>query len=100
MNLGTAQISDFEPLLQETFRADLAGQTFELMLAEAQSASDRRGMLGMRAPFSLLFQGPPGMAFTQGVFPLTHAQTGTLEIFLVPVAHDAEGRTMLQAVFG
>lgn len=100
MDLATVQVSDFEPLLDQTFRADLAGQVFNLTLVEAQAARHRRNKPGARAPFALLFQGPVDVDFTQGVFPLTHESLGTLEIFLVPVDREDDGRIVLQAVFG
>ena len=99
MDLATVQASDFEPLLGQTFRADLGGQSFELTLAEAQTSRHQRREPGVRPSFSLLFHGPVDVSFTQGVFPLTHESLGTLEIFLVPVAREDDGRVALQAVF-
>ena len=41
--------------------------------------------------FSLLFHGPQSPFMPQSIYKLQHAELGTLEIFLVPVARDQDG---------
>lgn len=50
-------------------------------------------------PFSLVFTGPAGVAFRQGVYPLEHDKLGRLDVFLVPVQPEADGLPRLEAVF-
>lgn len=52
----------------------------------------------LRAPFSLLFRGPPEPILPQAIYALEHATLGVSEIFLVPLAPDADG-TRYEAVF-
>ena len=53
---------------------------------------------GMRQPFSLIFEGTPGVVLPQHIYTLTHAQMGTLDIFLVPIGATPTA-TQYQAVF-
>lgn len=51
-----------------------------------------------REPFSLLFRAPRQPPLPQQIYPLDHDELGTLELFLVPVGEDDEGR-YYEAVF-
>jgi len=53
---------------------------------------------GMRQPFSLIFSGTPGVVLPQQIYTLTHAEMGTLEIFLVPIGA-TPAATQYQAIF-
>jgi hypothetical protein len=54
---------------------------------------------GSRAePFSLVFSAPPPV-LEQRTYPLRHGTLGTLDIFLVPIGLDADGRVRYEAVF-
>ena len=53
---------------------------------------------GLRAPFSIVFRGPADRALGQGMYRLGHAAIGSFELFLVPIAPDADGRRY-EAVF-
>ena len=50
-------------------------------------------------PFALTFTGPPDRALRQQTYRLAHPVLGELEIFLVPIGPDAEGRLTYEAVF-
>jgi hypothetical protein len=41
--------------------------------------------------FSLIFRGPLEQPLEQGLCPLTHEEMGSEEMFLVPVAREADG---------
>jgi hypothetical protein len=69
-----------------------------LVLTAAEPARGPAGRPGERRPFSLLFQGPPGVVLPQGSYRLEHVALGTLEIFIVPIGADAAG-TRYEAVF-
>jgi hypothetical protein len=51
-----------------------------------------------RAPFSILFRGPAEPMLPQRIYRLQHEAIGTLEIFIVPVARDADG-VRYEAIF-
>ena len=51
-----------------------------------------------RLPFALEFDGPPEVPLPQHIYPLTHPEMGSLEIFLVPVGANADKR-MYEAIF-
>ncbi len=48
--------------------------------------------------FSVLFRGPLDQSFGQGMLPVCHARMGQAELFLVPVAREADGMRY-EAVF-
>lgn len=91
------ELPTFEPLLRQRFGLRVGDRAVELVLVEATSlgAAPRPAL---RAPFSLIFDGPHAPAFEQGTYELTHDAIGTQAIFLVPVARDAD-RTAYQAIF-
>lgn len=99
----------FESLTEAEFRRNI-GQKFELQLdplpslefelidVRAAGPPPPRG-IGRPDPFSIVFRGPLEPQLSQGTYRLVHTELGTLELFLVPVSPDAEGR-YYEAVFG
>ncbi len=67
-------------------------------LVEASALPAHPGAI--RAPFSLLFEGPAQPLLPQAIYGLAHATLGAapLDIFLVPVARSAAGMRY-EAVF-
>jgi hypothetical protein len=53
---------------------------------------------GARRTFSVVFRGPRGLRLMQRTYRLRHDEMGTIEIFLVPIAPDAQG-PLYEAVF-
>lgn len=43
------------------------------------------------APFSLILRGPAAPLLPQGTYALRHPRLGPIELFLVPIARDAQG---------
>ncbi len=82
----------------EPFRLRVAeGEVLDLRLAEAISLGEPYGA-DHRAPFSIVFSGPPQPIVGQRIYPLDHDELGTLELFLVPIRPDAAG-ARYEAVF-
>jgi hypothetical protein len=52
-----------------------------------------------RAPFSLLFHGPPTPILPQRIYQVEHGAIGAFELFLVPLGPDRAGMRY-EAVFG
>ncbi len=97
MDLEDLTLAMFEPLVGETFALDAgAGEPLELVLAAAAPAGEQPGG---RAPFSLLFHGPPQPLLPQAIYRLEHTALGALEIFIVPLGQDAQV-TRYEAIFG
>jgi len=97
--LETLTADDFAPHADAVFmlRTD-AGDELPLTLVEIRKLG-RPGAMGKgRQPFALEFDGPPDIPLPQRIYPLTHPEMGTLEIFLVPVGANAE-RRLYEAIF-
>jgi hypothetical protein len=88
IDLATVTADTFAPRLQSGFRLRTGAAEIELTLAEV-----RRHGHAVRAggAFSLLFVASSGPALPQAVHAMTHADLGTLEIFLVPVGPSSGG---------
>lgn len=102
IDLADVTLETFVPLVGSTFElsafdAEGAEHLLALELREAEAWPAPPGDRG-RAPFTLLFVGPADKHVGQGTHPLSHRELGKLEIFIVPVARDADG-TRYQAVF-
>ena len=75
--------------------------TVDARLIEATPSSAASASLppnGRRAPFSLVFQGPGSPVLPQRIYRLEHPELGALDVFLVPIGHDAGGMRY-EAVF-
>ena len=53
---------------------------------------------GFRQPFSLIFAGPIDPVLAEGIHTLSNSATGSLDIYLIPVASMGE-RQSYQAIF-
>jgi hypothetical protein len=113
-DLATLTVESFDGLTGEPFlvvRADAAaagvapahgggGQAdtpAQLTLAEVERLGAPNAP-GMRAPFSLIFTGPPAPILAQGIRVLRHPRLGALELFLVSLGPGPDG-ARYQAIF-
>ncbi|ADB51025.1 DUF6916 family protein [Conexibacter woesei] len=102
-------MTDLQTLTVERFAATIGepyaieqpegAPPIELVLAETEA----RGPAPAdgdepRQPFALVFSGPAEPQLAQQIVPLRHAALGRLEIFIVPIAVDADG-ARYEAVF-
>lgn len=95
MDLTTASITDFNPLLEQTFTAqDAADLTLTLVRVDALTQQPD----SPRQPFALVFRADGGQLLEQRIYQLHHSSTGTLTIFLVPIEQTAEA-SFYEAVF-
>jgi hypothetical protein len=95
-DLASLTAADFDAAAGSVF--ELVGREsvlLELRLTEVVRLRERPGH---RQPFSLLFRGPLSPVAEQDTHRLVHAELGELEIFLGPIAADADGVTY-EAVF-
>ena len=83
LDLATVALETFVPLLDTAFtHATQPAWVLTLVKAEAVGRAPEDAP---RAPFALVFDGPPGGP--QGTWPLTHPTLGAMHVFLVPVNH-------------
>ena len=96
VDLRTASAETFEPVVTSEFRSGEPAAS--LVLAEVvrhpvQPHAPRP------EPFSLVFTGSSNVRLAQGTYRLGHPDLGELEIFLVPIGHNAQGGFLYEAVF-
>jgi hypothetical protein len=98
IDLGAVTAADFEALSDREFaRVVREGEPpVSLTLVEVRAGRPRPDG---RDPFVLTFTGPAHLTLDQGIHPLTHSTMGRLDLFVVPVAAEAEAVTY-EAVFG
>ncbi|MCU7916917.1 MAG: hypothetical protein KZQ88_15650 [Candidatus Thiodiazotropha sp. (ex Dulcina madagascariensis)] len=77
-------ISDFQPLVNQSFKIVFSDQELPLMLIDVESVG-KPYKEGARQPFSLMFvaDATDGV-LRQGVYPVEHATLGKKDIFLIP----------------
>jgi hypothetical protein len=97
-DLANVTVDDFAAHVGEVFATEFsdAGR-FELVLAEATPRPGQGGP-GAREPFVLHFHGPAEPVIAQRIYHLVNDGMGALDIFIVPIAQDAEKATY-EAVF-
>lgn len=88
----------FEPHRGTVFGISVNDQRDELTLSDVQVLPEVKGY--QRRPFTLIFTGARNDAVFDGhIYPLEHAEMGTVEIFLAPLARNQDGTFQYQAVF-
>ena len=86
--------------------AEFVDQDFEIILKDAAPLNVRLvavrslgvARAGGREPFALEFRGDTSLRLPQHIYAVSHAQLGTMEIFLVQIAADSTG-AYFEAVF-
>ena len=91
--LETFTVDTFMPYLGEDFGAGVGGETtLTLTLEQATPLGAATAPPeARRAPFSLVFLGPPTPILPQQIYRLTHQTIGTFELFLVPIGRTQPG---------
>jgi uncharacterized protein DUF6916 len=88
-------VETFTPHVGSEFKAAVdGGKSLALALVEVQPGPSSPQVL----QFSLVFRGPLEPVLPQRVVQLQHPRLGELDLFLVPIAKEAQG-IMYQAVF-
>lgn len=99
--MDTPALKQFADCVGSIFILDHDGsQSTDLVLVSAtrMASAEASQTNDPNRPFSLLFRGPKGRPFDQGIQVLDHRELGRLEIFLVPMQPDDEG-PLYEAVF-
>jgi hypothetical protein len=94
-------VATFAPHLGEAFSVRATEQVaLTLTLSEATALGPAPSADGpRRAPFSLLFHGPPTPILPQRIYHLEHPAIGAFDLFLVPLGPDRAGMRY-EAIFG
>jgi len=95
LDLAKVQCADFAACVNQDFEITTNANPLILRLFEArsQTAPDDG-----RDPFTLTFKGPAPLRLPQGIYRMSNAQLGEMEIFLVQIAAD-EASSTFEAVF-
>src|SRR5262245_51924381 len=97
--LESFTLATFAGRLGETFRVQgVAEAPLALELIEATDLSSGSQPPGRRAPFSIVFRGPPAPCLPQQIHHLEHDAIGAFDLFVVPIGPDAQGM-QYEAVF-
>ena len=96
LDLAKVQCADFSPCVNQDFEIATTGIPLVLQLFEARPREALPGI--MREPFTLTFRGPPPLRLPQGIYKMSNATIGEMEIFLVQIAADETSSTF-EAVF-
>jgi len=92
MNERTFVFEDFSDKVEQVFvLADPDVPAIPLTLAQAEPLSSKFSMPGSRPPFSLTFVARDPRVLPQRIYRVEHNGLGALDLFLVPLAKDADG---------
>ncbi|MEO7717699.1 MAG: hypothetical protein ABIY70_15985 [Capsulimonas sp.] len=96
LSLSQITAASFTPLIGDTFTLPFDdAQTVDVVLSDVRPM---RGPEGQREPFALTFLGAPGVVLPQRIYRFTHPETATMDIFIVPLAANAQSTTY-EAIF-
>ena len=96
LDLAKVQCTDFAACVNQEFEIATSAGPLVLNLFEARPRDRVPG--AMRDPFTLTFRGPAPLRLPQGIYRMSNAQLGEMEIFLVQIAADQDSSTF-EAVF-
>jgi len=96
----TLRLEDFEPLLGQTFslRAP-AGQEIATRLDHCRELGGQTVAEAVRRPFAVVFTTETRDVVPQQTVTVENETLGSLEIFVVPVGPDVQGRMQYEAIF-
>jgi hypothetical protein len=97
LDLATVRLEQFAACLDQDFEIVFPDGILAVKLSEAkQWGPDQPPPI--RQPFTLTFRVGRNLQLPQGTYKMRHAKLGEMEIFIVPIAADANNST-LEAVF-
>lgn len=96
LELDKVECAQFAACLNQDFQIVFPDGALVLKLSEARPLGSRPE--SVREPFALTFLGRAGLRLPQGIYKMSNAQLGEMEIFLVQIAADKTSSTF-EAVF-
>lgn len=98
--LRTLRLEDFEPLIDQSFTFRVpAGQEISTRLDQARPLGGHTVDDAVRRPFALVFSTETPGVLPQQTVKVENEKLGSLDVFVVPVGPDREGRMQYEAVF-
>ena len=97
VDLAKVQCAEFAACVNQDFEIVTSAGSLVLQLFEARPVGSLHS-LAKREPFALTFRGPAELRLPQGIYKMSNAQLGEMEIFLVQIAADQTSSTF-EAVF-
>jgi Domain of unknown function (DUF6916) len=98
--LRTLCLADFEPYVGQDFAFRTAGgKELGTRLDHGRPLGGQAIPGAERAPFALIFVAERTEVLPQQTVSLCHETLGTLDLFVVPVGPDRQGRMQYEAVF-
>lgn len=94
-DVAALTVADFEPLNGGDFTLAAASGEFVLKLADVRHLGTA---LRAGGAFSLMFTTPPGPFLPQAIYPITHPELGTVELFVVPLG-PKDGANRYEVIF-
>lgn len=97
LELDKVQCAQFAACVNQDFEVSTGDGPLIVQLSQARPL----GLMGRgaaRESFSLTFRGPAQLRLPQGIYKMSNAQLGEMEIFLVQIAADQSSSTF-EAVF-
>lgn len=89
----------FEPHLDKTFRVKDGRHVFTLTAIEGRTLSRAEQAAGLRAPFNLIFSGPPGDVLAEGLYALDVEGGPSFDLYVMPIHTPMRGRQDYQSSF-
>ena len=97
LDLATVRREEFAACLDQDFEIVFSDGTLPVKLSEAKQWGPDQPV-NVRQPFTLTFRADRSLRLPQGIYKMRNAHLGEMEIFLVPIAANANSST-LEAVF-
>ncbi len=97
LELDKAQPNQFAACLNQDFEIATKPEAIVLQLCAVQSLGGGH-RAGAGESFTLTFRGPAALRLAQGIYRMTNATLGEMELFLVQIAADRTSSTF-EAVF-
>ena len=89
---------DFEPLIGSDIEVSADDESLPPLRLDAIARLRSQPGAPRQEPFSLAFSAQPPVR-EQGIYRLEHADLGSVDMFLVPIGREPNGRVRYEAVF-
>jgi hypothetical protein len=98
--LDKLTVADFSQYIDQKFSAHIEGnEPMELVLTEATEMGAAPQDPQYRQAFSVVFVGPAQPILPQRIYRVEHEDMGALDLFLVPLGPNRDGRIRYETVF-
>jgi hypothetical protein len=89
----------FDPHIGKTFGVANSHHALTLVRIETRPIEAWEQKMGLRAPFNLIFSGPPGDVLAEGMHKLALADGTSFELYVIPIHTPMRDRQDYQSSF-